>query len=396
MGLKAALNAFLAHRREVLVRRARHRLAKIEARLHILDGLLIAYLNLDEVIRIVRYEDEPKAKLIAAFELTEIQAEAILNTRLRQLAKLEEMEIRREHADLSDERDGINEMLASDKMQWKLVGEGLKSTLKVLGPQTAVGKRRSDFEDAPQVDLDAATEVFVPREPITIILSDKGWIRAAKGRVDDPSELKFKEGDKLGFLVPAETTDKLLIFASDGRFFTIGCDKLPSGRGMGEPVRLMIELDDKVGIEAVFTHKPGRKLILASRMGYGFVMPEEEAIASKRGGKQVLTVDAKGVAACLTLEGDQLAVVGDNGKILIFPTSELPEMPRGKGVKLQAYREGGLRDATAFAEVDGASWIDGAGRTHQWDAWREWLGRRAGAGKLTPKGFPATKRFRPR
>jgi topoisomerase-4 subunit A len=214
--------------------------------------------------------------------------------------------------------------------------------------------------------------------------------------VEDPSELKFKEGDRLAFLVPAETTDKLLILASDGRFFTIGCDKLPSGRGMGEPVRLMIELDDKVGIEAVFPHKPGRKLILASKMGYGFIMPEEEAIASKRGGKQVLTVDAKGVAVCLPLQGDQLAVVGDNGKILIFPMEELPEMPRGKGVKLQSYREGGLRDALAFSAADGPSWTTSDGRQRAWPEWRDWAGRRAGAGKLAPKGFPASKRFRPK
>jgi topoisomerase-4 subunit A len=214
--------------------------------------------------------------------------------------------------------------------------------------------------------------------------------------VEDPSELKFKEGDKLAFLVPAETTDKLLILASDGRFFTIGCDKLPSGRGMGEPVRLMIELDDKVGIEAVFTHKPGRRLIMASHMGYGFIMPEEEAIASKRGGKQVLTVDAKGVAVCLPLQGDQLAVIGDNGKILVFPMEELPEMPRGKGVKLQTYREGGLRDALAFTAAEGPSWTTADGRQRAWPEWREWAGRRAGAGKLAPKGFPASKRFRPK
>jgi topoisomerase-4 subunit A len=214
--------------------------------------------------------------------------------------------------------------------------------------------------------------------------------------VEDPSELKFKEGDKLAFLVPAETTDKLLILASDGRFFTIGCDKLPSGRGMGEPVRLMIDLDDKVGFLAVFTHKPGRKRIMASKAGYGFVLPEDEALASKRGGKQVLTVDAAGAAFCLEAEGDHLAVIGDNGKVLIFPLEELPEMPRGKGVKLQAYREGGLRDALSFTAAEGPAWIDAAGRTRAWPEWRDWLGRRAGAGRLAPKGFPTSKRFRPK
>ncbi|HEX5776718.1 MAG TPA: DNA topoisomerase IV subunit A [Caulobacteraceae bacterium] len=393
MGLKPALLAFLAHRREVLVRRARYRLARIEARLHILDGLLVAYLNLDEVIRIVRYEDEPKARLITTFDLTEIQADAILNTRLRQLAKLEEMEIRREHADLAEERDGIQAMLASDKMQWKLVGEGLKAVRKVLGPNTDVGKRRSDFAEAPQVDTDAAVEAFVPREPITVILSQMGWIRAAKGRVDDPSELKFKEGDKLGYLVPAETTDKLLILASDGRFFTVDCSKLPGARGHGEPLRLMVDIDDQVKIIDVFAHKPGRKRVLASKAGYGFVMPEDEAIAFRRAGKQVLNGEA---VVSLEAAGDHIGVIGDNGKILLFPLEELPEMPRGKGVKLQSYREGGLRDATVFDAEEGASWIDDAGRTRVWPEWREWLGRRAGAGKLAPKGFARSKRFRPR
>jgi topoisomerase-4 subunit A len=396
MGLKAALKAFLDHRREVLVRRARHRLSKIEARLHILDGLMIAYLNLDEVIRIVRYEEEPKAKLIEAFDLTEIQADAILNTRLRQLARLEEMEIRREHAELSEERDGIVKMLASDAQQWKLVGAGLRAVRKMLGPDTELGRRRSIFADAPVVDAEAAIEAMIVREPITVILSDRGWIRAARGRVDDPSELKFKEGDKLAFLVPAETTDKLMIFASDGRFFTLPCDKLPSARGHGEPLRLMVDLDDRVRILDVFAHKPGARRMVASKAGYGFVLPEAEAIAFRRAGKQVLNVDAKGAAVCLPFTGDHLAVIGDNGKILIFPAEELPEMSRGKGVKLQAYREGGLRDAVAFDAAEGASWIDSAGRTRVWTEWRDWLGRRAGAGKLAPKGFPASKRFRPK
>ncbi|MDQ0463245.1 topoisomerase-4 subunit A [Caulobacter ginsengisoli] len=393
MGLKQILVAFLAHRREVLVRRARHRLAKIEARLHVLDGLLIAYLNLDEVIRIVRYEDEPKAKLIAAFELTELQADAILNTRLRQLAKLEEMEIRREHADLAEERDGIVGMLADEKMQWKLVGGGLADARAVLGAGTVLGKRRSDFAEAPQVDTEAAIEAFTPREPITVILSQKGWIRAAKGAVDDPSELKYKEGDKQGFIVPAFTTDKLIILSSDGRFFTLEGSKLPSARGHGEPVRLMIDLDDKVDIVDVFPFKPGRKRVLASKAGYGFVLPEDEAVSQRRAGKQVLNGD---VAVSLEAAGNHLAVIGDNGKILIFPLDELPEMPRGKGVKLQAYREGGLRDALVFDKDAGAAWIDAAGRTRDWPDWKDWVGRRSAAGRLAPKGFPVTKRFRPK
>ncbi|HQT55178.1 MAG TPA: DNA topoisomerase IV subunit A [Phenylobacterium sp.] len=396
MSLKRCLQSFLDHRREVLVRRARFRLAKIEARLHILDGMVIAFLNLDEVIRIVRYEDEPKTKLIDAFELSDIQADAILNTRLRQLARLEEMELRREHAELAEERDGLVKMLGDDKQQWKLVGVGLKDVRAILGPDTTLGRRRSTFDTAPVVDADAAIEAMIVREPITVILSERGWIRAAKGRVEDPSELKFKEGDKLGFLVPAETTDKLLIFASDGRFFTVGCDKLPSARGHGEPLRLMLDLDDKTDIIDIFPFKAGSRRVIASKEGYGFVMPEEEAISARRAGKQVLNVGAKGAAFAMPATGDHLGVIGDNGKILIFPLAELPEMPRGKGVKLQTYREGGLRDAIVFNETDGATWIDPAGRTRVWAEWKDWLARRAAAGKLAPKGFPTSKRFKPK
>ena len=301
------------------------------------------------------------------------------------------MEIRREHAELSEERDGIIGMLADDKAQWKLVATGLRQVKTALG---ALNTRRSIFADAPEIDTEAALEAMIVREPITVILSDRGWIRAAKGRVEDPSELKFKEGDKLAFLVPAETTDKLLIFASDGRFFTLACDKLPGARGHGEPLRLMIDLDDKVGIVDVFVHKPGARRVIASKEGYGFILPEAEAIAFRRAGKQVLN----GLAlACVAIGGaDQIAVIGDNGKLLVFPVAELPEMPRGKGVKLQAYREGGLRDAMVFTETDGATWTTADGRTRAWPEWRDWLGRRASAGKLAPKGFPATKRFKPK
>ena len=396
MGLKTMLASFLDFRREVVVRRGRHRLGKIEARLHILDGLLIVYLDLDEVIRIVRFE-EPKAALIARFKLSEIQAEAILNTRLRQLAKLEEMEIRREHAALAEEREGLVGMLASDKLQWKLVGVGLRDVRAAMAKDQALSKRRSTFAEAAAVDLSEAMEALVPREPITVILSERGWIRAAKGRIEDASELKFKEGDKLSFLVPAETTDKLLIFASDGRFFTLGCDKLPSARGQGEPLRLMLDVDDKVKILAVFPHKAGRKRVLASSGGYGFVLPEDEALANRKAGKQVMNVDDGEALVCLEVgEADEIAVLGDNNKILIFPLSELPEMPRGKGVKLQSYKEGGLRDAVVFKADEGGDWIDTAGRRRDWKEWREWAGRRAAAGRLAPKGFPANRRFTPR
>jgi topoisomerase-4 subunit A len=395
MGLKPALQAFLDHRREVDGRRARWRLSKIEARLHILDGLLIVFLNLDEVIRIVRYEDDPKDKLIAAFALTDIQADAILNTRLRQLAKLEEMELRREHAELTEERDRLNALLASDKKQWAKVADDLRAVREALAKDGALARRRSTFAEAPAVDL-PPPDAFIAREPITVIISERGWIRAAKGKVEDPSELKFKEGDKLAFLVPAETTDKLMIFASDGRFFTLGGDKLPSARGQGEPLRLMIELDDKTGLVSVFPLKPGGKRVLASTGGYGFLAPEEELVSTRKAGKQVMNVDGGAALICLPADGDHLAVVGDNGKALIFPLEELPEMPRGKGVKLQSYREGGLRDALVFRAELGAAWIDGAGRNRDWADWKDWLGKRAASGKAVPKGFPASKRFRPK
>lgn len=395
MGLKPALLAFLEHRREVNQRRARWRLGKIEARLHILDGLLIVFLNLDEVIRIVRFEDEPKSKLIDFFAITDIQADAILNTRLRQLAKLEEMELRREHAELSAERDGLLALLASEDAQWTKVAEDLRSVRERLSGGV-IGKRRSSFSEAPIIDMPNIADAFVQREAITVILSERGWIRATKGKVEDPSELKFKEGDRLGFLVPAETTDKLLLFASDGRFFTLPCDKLPSARGQGEPLRLMLDIDDHVKLVSVFPHRPGRKRVVASTGGYGFVLNEDDVLANRKAGKQVVNVDGGAALVCLEVDGDHLAVIGDNGKILIFPLSELPDMPRGKGVKLQSYREGGLRDVLVFAETDGAGWTDSGGRRRDWKEWREWLGKRAAAGKVAPKGFPVSKRFRPK
>ena len=394
LGLKPALLAFLDHRREVDGRRARHRLARIDARLHILDGLLIVYLDLDEVIRIVRFEDEAKVRLIARFELSDIQAEAILNTRLRSLARLEEMELRREHEALTTERAELSDVLASDKKQWAKVARDLRKVRETLG-KPPLGLRRSTFAEALAADSLPAADAYIPREPITVILSERGWIRAAKGAVTDPSELKFKEGDKLGFLVPAETTDRLLILASDGRFFTLACDKLPSARGQGEPLRLMLDVDDRVQIVAVFPHRPGRRRVMASSAGYGFLLNEDEALANRRAGKAVLNVDEGEARLCLAVEGDHLAVIGDNGKILCFPLSELPEMGRGKGVKLQSYREGGLRDAVTFDAETGLNWIDGAGRRRELKEWRDWSGRRASAGRAAPRGFPASKRFRP-
>ena len=395
MGLKTALQAFLNHRRDVLVRRSKFRLARIERRLHVLEGLLIVYLNLDEVIRIVRYEDEPKTQLIATFALSEVQADAVLDTRLRQLAKLEETAIRTEHAALAKERDELTGLLGTPGRQWKRVAQGLIEAKASLGGQTALGRRRSSFAQAPIIDVMSALESRITREPITVIVSQRGWIRAAKGRIEDPASLSFKEGDSLAFSVAAETTDRLMIFASDGRFFTLACDKLPSARGQGEPLRLMIDLDDQVRILSVFAHKAGRLRVLASKAGYGFVMCEDEAFALRKSGKQVLNVPADGAAFCLEAKGEQLALIGDNGKILVFALAELPTMTRGKGVKLQSYREGGLRDGMTFDAEQGAAWIDASGRRRAWAEWREWVGRRGSAGRLAPRGFASNRRFTP-
>ena len=390
MSLKEALQAWLDHQRVVLQRRARFRLDKIAARLEVLAGLLIVYLNLDEVIRIIRNEDDPKPKLIQRFTLTEVQAESILNTRLRQLRKLEEMEIKREEGALKKEQAALKKLLASPQEQWGKIADQLRASREAFGPKSKWGARRSTLSDAPvapAIDIEA----FVVREPITVVLSQKGWIRALKGHVDDISSLKFKEGDAAELVVKAETTDKIIAFAADGRAFTLAGDKLPGGRSMGEPIRLMVELAEGTPIIALFALKPGAKRLLASVDGYGFVAPEDELLATKRAGKQVLNGEA---VVCAPVEGDHVAAIGDNRKILIFPLSELPEMPRGKGVKLQAFNKGGLADAVTFSAAEGLTWIDGSGRTRTVPEWRDYLAKRAGAGLVAPKGFARSGKFR--
>lgn len=379
MGLKACLQAFLDHRREVILRRARWRIEKIERRLHLLEGLRIVFLNLDEVIRIVREEEQPKAVLIARFGLTEIQADFVLDTRLRQLARLEEMAINKEHDELSQELAGLQAMIGSPAKQAKLIALGLQDVRKAL-----LSPRRTTIAEAVDTSAFVAPEAFVPREAITVILSERGWIRAAKGKVEDPSELKFKEGDELAWLVPAWTTDKLFVAASDGRIFTLGADKLPSGRGHGEPLRLMIDLDEKAEIVGMLAHQPGGKLLIASKAGYGFIAPEDETLAQKRGGKQVLNGD---MLAMLRVSGDHVATIGDNIKALIFPLAELPEMGRGKGVKLQSFKQGGLADVAVFNADQGPEWADGGGRRRNWPDWKDWLGKRAAAGRQGPRGL---------
>ena len=379
MSLKECLQAFLDHRRDVLNRRSNWRIEKIEKRLHLLEGLRIAFFNLDEVIRIIREDEQPKATLIARFNLTEVQADFILDTRLRQLARLEEMVIQQEYDKLAEELANLKALTSSEAKQWKAIGKELQAVRKAL-----LSPRRTTMADAVDASAFVAPEAFIPREAITVILSDRGWIRAAKGKVDDPSELKFKEGDKLAFLVPAFTTDKLLIGASDGRIFTVGADKLASGRGHGEPLRLMIDLDEKAEIINVVAHEPNAKLLVASTAGYGFVAPENDLLAQKRGGKQVLNGEMKSM---LRVSGDHVVTIGENIKTLIFPIAELPEMGRGKGVKLQSFKQGGLADVAVFNAETGPEWVDGGGRKRKWDDWRDWLGKRAGAGRQGPRGM---------
>jgi len=380
MGLKACLRAFLDHRRDVLNRRSQWRIERVEKRLHLLEGLRIVFLNLDEVIRIVREEEHPKAELIARFGLTEPQADYILDTRLRQLARIEEMAIDKEYNELAAELAALQALSSSEAKQWKKIATELAATKKVM-----ISPRRTTIAEAVDTSAFAPPEAFIPREAITVILSERGWIRAAKGKVEDPSELKFKEGDALAYLVPAFTTDKILVAASDGRVFTLGADKLAGGRGHGEPLRLMIELEEKAEIIAVLTYQPGSKLLVASKAGYGFIAPEDDMLAQKRGGKQVLNGELLSIQRLAS--ADHVVTIGENLKTLIFRAEELPEMGRGKGVKLQSYKQGGLQDIAVFNGDVGPEWVDGGGRRRNWPDWKDWLGKRAGAGRMGPRGL---------
>ncbi len=393
MSLREALLAWLEHRKNVLVRRSNFRLDKIAKRLEVLEGYLKAYLNLDEVIRIIREEDEPKPALIKRFKLTDNQAEAILNMRLRSLRKLEEMEIRGEHKELSAEQKELKALVKSDGKQWERVSEEIRQVKVTFGPKTKLGARRSTFSDAPAIDF-VPVEAMIEKEPITVICSRKGWIRSVKGHLAADAEVKFKEGDGPRFTLHAETTDKILLFATDGRFYTLDAAKLPGGRGHGEPVRLMIDLDESRDIVELFVHQPGRKLLIASHEGNGFVVPEGEVVAMRRAGKQVLNVSGTDEAvACAVVQGDHVAVIGDNRKLLIFPLSEVNEMTRGKGVRLQRYKDGGLGDVKTFTLKQGLVAYDRSDRARTFDGLKDWLGQRAQAGRLPPKGFPVGHKF---
>ncbi len=427
--LKEVLRAFLDHRRAVLMRRTRFRLGKIDHRLEVLEGFITAFLNLDRVIEIIRYDDAPKPALMAqdwskvppraeneaAYvsplpageddgELSEVQAEAILNMRLRALRRLEELELRREFDELVKERAAIEDLLGSDDLQWKRIGEELKETKKKFGASHPIGARRTAFAEAAEIE-EVPLEAMIEREPVTVVCSQMGWIRAMKGHVALDQEFKFKDGDGPRFAFHAETTDKILLFGSNGRFYTLRASDLPGGRGMGEPVRLMVDLPNEAQIVSLRIHRPGGKLVVASTAGDGFVVPEDDVVAQTRAGKQVLNVkDGVTAKVCTALAGDHVAVVSENGKFLVFPTEELPEMTRGKGVRIQKYKQargkqgvleldGGLADLTTFDFATGLSWTMGGGKTRHEPDLTEWLGKRAGVGKRPPYGFPRSNRF---
>ena len=392
MSLRDALRAFLDHRREVLARRARYRLERIARRLDILGGYLVAYLNLDEVIRIIREEDDPKAVMIARWDLADSQAEAILNMRLRNLRKLEEIEIRREIDELGGERDGLEALLAGESEQWRAIGAEIADIRARFGKDTPEGRRRTEI-GAPAGAEIVALETLVEREPITVLCSEKGWIRAVRGHLADDAETRFKEGDGEWRRLHAQTTDKLLVFATNGRFYTLECERLPGGRGFGEPLRLMIDLGNEHDLVALFVHRPGRRLLVAASDGRGFVVEEKAAAARTRGGRQVLNLPGAAAArVCTPAEGDRIAVVGENRRLLLFGLDELPVMGRGRGVILQKYRDGGLADATVFRAADGLAWRQGS-RTRTLTDFSDWMGKRGGAGHPVPRGFPRANRF---
>jgi len=396
LGLNEALRAWLDHRREVLLRRSRFRLGQIEKRLEILRGLLIVYLDLDRVIKIIREEDEPKLELMRYFELSEVQANAILDTRLRALRKLEEMALKTELDELTVEKGQIEALLGSDATQWKMIAHDIRAVKKLFGPETAIGKRRTSFADMPDTtDIDFA-QAMVEREPVTVVITKKGWIRALKGHVQDLSTLAFKGDDGLKLAFFTETTAKILVLASNGKVFTLEASKLPGGRGFGDPIRLMIELEEHAGIVSAFPYRPGLKLLMVTTDGRGFVAPTDDIVANTRKGRQVLNVEMP-VEALLAVpaEGDHVAVIGENRKLVCFPLVEIAEMARGKGVRLQRYKDGGLSDAKAFTLSDGLTWRDTSGRT--WTVAQseltEWIGHRGEAGRLPPKGFPKSNKF---
>jgi topoisomerase-4 subunit A len=396
IGLAEALREWLDHRRDVLVRRSNYRLKQIGHRLEVLGGYLIAYLNLDRVIKIIRNEDEPKPVLMKAFKLSDVQADAILNMRLRNLRKLEEMEIRKEDKELRAEKKTLEELLKSEKKQWDTIAAQIKELRDAFGKKTPLGKRRTGFAEAPEHDEAAIEEAMVVREPITVVLSEKGWVRALRGHVEDLSGIAFKQDDALKISFFAETTSKFLMLGTNGRFYTLEGAKLPGGRGHGEPVRLFIDLEQEADVVTMFPFVGGRRFVVASHQGKGFVVAEDECLGTTRKGKQVLNVKAPDEArAVCVVEGEQVASIGENRKMVIFPIEQLPEMSRGSGVRLQRYKDGGLSDVKTFKGAEGLSWTDAAGRAFSLTLKElsDWRGNRADAGRLAPKGFPRSNKF---
>ena len=393
MNLRDALKAFLDHRHEVLVRGTKHRLGEIERRLEILAGYLIAYLNIDAVIKIIRNEDDPKAKMMKKWDLTDLQAESILNMRLRALRKLEEIEIKREHDALTEEKKKLGRLLKDEGKRWYTIAEQIKEIRARFGQKTEIGKRRSGFGKPPSAEI-VPLEVMIEREPVTVVCSEKGWIRAMKGHITDLSEVRYKEGDQGKFALLCETTDKIMIFASNGRMYTMGADKLPGGRGHGEPLRLMVDMEDGHEVVALHVHQPSRRYLVASSDGRGFVVPGDEVVAQTRAGRQVMNLgDGARAAVCKPVDGESIAVIGENRKLLIFKLDEVPEMTRGRGVILQSYNRSGLSDAVVFKLADGLVCQTPDGRTRTFDGLKDWIGKRAQAGRLPPTGFPRSNRF---
>ncbi|MEE1543945.1 MAG: DNA topoisomerase IV subunit A [Alphaproteobacteria bacterium] len=393
MSLAEVLQAFLDHRRIVLQRRGRYRLGKINTRLEVLKGFLVAFVNLGKIIRIIREDDEPKATMMARWDLSDVQAEAILNMRLRALRRLEEIAIRKELEGLGEERDMLTALLADEKRQWRAIGNEVKDIRARFGRDTVLGARRTEIGEAPSVEV-VPLEAMVEREPITIICSEKGWIRTVRGHLAEDTEIKIKEGDRIWRRLHAQSTDKLVVFATNGRFYTLPCDRLPGGRGFGEPLRLMVDLSNEHDLVELMVHQPDQKLLVAASDGRGFIVETDEIVAQKRGGRQVLNVSGEVEAVvCVLAEGDRLAVVGENHKLLVFGLDELPVMTRGRGVILQKYRDGGLSDARCFSGGAGLTWRQGS-RLRTLTELGDWISKRGNAGRLAPKGFPRHNRFR--
>lgn len=396
MDLRDVLRAYLDHRQDVLIRRSTYQLQQIEARLEVLSGYLVAFLNLDKVIKIIRTEDEPKPVLIKTFSLTDNQAEAILNMRLRSLRKLEEMEIRGEQKGLAERQAGLKKLLKDESLRWQQIDSEIAELKKKFGKNTALGARRTEIGEAP-AEMLVPVDAVIERESITVVCSAKGWIRGMKGHIaTDPTAraaVKYKEGDEEGFVLNAETTDKILIFAGNGRFYTLVGDKLPPGRGFGEPVRIMLDLPGEAEIIGIVLYKPEQKFVVASSDGRGFIVKADDVLAQTKNGKQVLNVDAPEKAVAFApVEGDHVAVIGTNRKLLVFPVSELPEMGRGRGVILQKYSGGALSDVKVFTLKQGLTWRAGERDRTEADI-RSWKGERAQSGKIAPNGFNRSNRF---